>query len=224
MPRVLVLLDGEATDGAIRRALSGWEIHRASSIRGARRVMSGQAFDLVVVECSPHVSIARIERLALAQEVPLVVVASSGGDNLVAECLEAGAADFVALPVSDRELRARAEKRALGSGRPSGSFGGLTIEPASYTVVVDGRAVDLTEMEYDLLTFLVSSRGRAFSKQQLLRAVWGSSSEWQSDATVTEHVHRLRKKIERDPSNPEYIVTVRGVGYRFQTPPETLAS
>jgi len=82
-------------------------------------------------------------------------------------------------------------------------------------VHVDGVRVDLTAKEFDLLAFLVRSPRYVFSRAQLLEQVWSSRSEWQDEATVTEHVRRLRLKIESDPERPRWIVTVRGVGYRF---------
>ena len=75
--------------------------------------------------------------------------------------------------------------------------------------------MDLTAKEFDLLLFLASSPRQVFSRQQLLQHVWSSSSEWQDQATVTEHVRRVRRKIEEDPDRPQRIRTVRGVGYRF---------
>lgn len=77
-------------------------------------------------------------------------------------------------------------------------------------------AVGLTAKEFDLLAFLAASSRQVFSREQLLRQVWESSGEWQDDATVTEHVRRIRKKVEADPDNPRWLITVRGVGYRFE--------
>jgi DNA-binding response OmpR family regulator len=83
-------------------------------------------------------------------------------------------------------------------------------------VTVGGEQAEMTAKEFDLLAFLAGSPRQVFSRDQLLHQVWGSSSDWQSDATVTEHVRRLRRKIEDDPDNPRWITTVRGVGYRFE--------
>jgi DNA-binding response OmpR family regulator len=84
-------------------------------------------------------------------------------------------------------------------------------------VTVGGEKVEMTAKEFDLLAFLARSPRQVFSREQLLQNVWGSSSNWQSDATITEHVRRLRRKIEADPDNPRWITTVRGVGYRFES-------
>ena len=93
-------------------------------------------------------------------------------------------------------------------------FGALEIDTDARTASVLGQPVPLTRLEYDLLAFLTSSPGRSYSREQLLNAVWGSSSEWQRPDTVSEHVHRLRRKLSIGDARPR-IATVRGIGYRF---------
>jgi two-component system alkaline phosphatase synthesis response regulator PhoP len=93
---------------------------------------------------------------------------------------------------------------------------GLSIDTSARRALVDGETVDLTPREYQLLEFLASRPGVTFTREELLEAVWKSSSTWQNPATVTEHIHRLRRKLEQDPSQPRWIVTVHGHGYRFQ--------
>jgi len=79
-----------------------------------------------------------------------------------------------------------------------------------------GAVVELTRLEFDLLAFLISNPNRVVSREELLQNVWESSAEWQDPATVTVHVRRLRQKLEVDPSEPAHILTVYGVGYRFE--------
>jgi DNA-binding response OmpR family regulator len=93
---------------------------------------------------------------------------------------------------------------------------GLKLNELTREVFVEGRAVELTAKEFDLLAFLVRSPRQVFSRGQLLEHVWSSRSEWQDEATVTEHVRRVRHKVEKDPERPRWITTVRGVGYRFE--------
>ena len=95
-------------------------------------------------------------------------------------------------------------------------FGELRIDVATRELFVHDRLVDMTAKEFDLLAFLAASPRQVFAREQLLRQVWGSSSEWQDSATVTEHVRRIRRKIEDDPDNPRWVRTVCGVGYRFE--------
>ena len=93
--------------------------------------------------------------------------------------------------------------------------GGLVIDRSAHRVEIGGEVVDLTPKEFDLLAFLAGSPEQVFSREELLEHVWGSTQEWQDPATVTEHVRRLRLKLEADPANPKWLHTVRGIGYRF---------
>ena len=94
---------------------------------------------------------------------------------------------------------------------------GLVIDLAAATVTLDGALVELTRKEYALLAFFAQSQGRCLNRDELLHHVWGSAADWQDSATVTEHIRRLRRKIDPDPQNPRFIHTVRGLGYRFVT-------
>ncbi len=134
--------------------------------------------------------------------------------------LEMGADDYVVKPFSPRELatRARTVLRRVSQQQPTGDrveFEGLTIDPGRREVTVAGNLTELAPKEFDLLLFLATSPGQVFSRGQILDHVWDSSSEWQDPSTVTVHVRRLRKKIEDDPHSPRRLLTVWGVGYRF---------
>jgi len=99
---------------------------------------------------------------------------------------------------------------------PTLEFGALEIRVAEREVVLRGERVETTAKEFDLLVRLASEPRRVFSRAQLLEDVWGSSRDWQDPATVTEHIRRLRRKIEDDAEQPRWLQTVRGVGYRFE--------
>ena len=144
--------------------------------------------------------------------------------------LKAGADDYVVKPFSAAELSARIESvlrrssaREAAALAPAAApdrrlvFDGLVVDLQTREVTVGPDKVEMTAKEFDLLAFLAASPRQVFSREQLLHQVWGSSSDWQSDATVTEHVRRLRRKIEDDPDSPRWITTVRGVGYRFES-------
>jgi DNA-binding response OmpR family regulator len=158
--------------------------------------------------------------------VPVILVSALGQEADRVLGLKTGADDYVVKPFSAAELSARIEsvlrraqmrEPAAGATRTNSlGFDGLAIDPQSREVTVHGDKVDMTAKEFDLLAFLAGSPRQVFTREQLLRQVWGSSSDWQSDATITEHVRRLRKKIEEDPDHPRWITTVRGVGYRFE--------
>jgi len=114
----------------------------------------------------------------------------------------------------EHERRLGARSRAAVAGAPM-DWPGLRIDPASRTVEVDGEGRHLTRREFDLLAFLAAHPNRTFSRRQLLAEVWSSSVAWQDADTVTEHVRRVRRKIERDPRRPRWLVTSPGGGYRF---------
>ncbi len=113
--------------------------------------------------------------------------------------------------------------RRVGRGQPGAKPDGgrradrrPVLDERTREVRVEGKPVELTAKEFDLLAFLVRSPRQVFSRGQLLQHVWSSRSEWQDEATVTEHVRRVRHKVETDPERPRWITTVRGVGYRFE--------
>lgn len=151
-------------------------------------------------------------------EVPVIVLSARGSEPDRVAGLDLGADDYVAKPASPREIAARV-RAVLRRSKPSGpltlSFGRTEVDVTSRRVTRDGEAVELRPKEFDLLVCLASSPGEVMSRQDLLRDVWGSSPEWQDPGTVTVHVRRLRRAIEADPANPDHIVTVYGIGYRF---------
>jgi DNA-binding response OmpR family regulator len=161
--------------------------------------------------------------LRRTSEVPVILVSALGEEADRVLGLKMGADDYVVKPFSAAELSARIEsvlRRAQQRGTPGAlnrlGFDGLVIDLGTREVTAGAEKVEMTAKEFDLLAFLAGSPRQVFSREQLLRQVWGSSSDWQSDATITEHVRRLRRKIEEDPDNPRWITTVRGVGYRFE--------
>ena len=132
--------------------------------------------------------------------------------------LELGADDYVVKPFFARELTARVlavRRRQATATNGRLQYGRIAIDLAARQMTVDDAPVALRAKEFDLLAFLAARPRRAFSREELLRSVWQSATEWQKESTVTEHVRRLRSKIEDDPLNPRLLQTVRGIGYRF---------
>jgi DNA-binding response OmpR family regulator len=152
-------------------------------------------------------------------DIPVVLLTGRGAEADRVLGLRMGAEDYVVKPFSPPELVARIDnilrRAAQRPGTKPLKFGALCIDLESREVVVNGTLVPTTAKEFDLLAYLAGSPRQVLSRNQLLQQVWASSSEWQDEATVTEHVRRLRLKIESDPERPRWIVTVRGLGYRF---------
>lgn len=160
-----------------------------------------------------------LRELRSRHHVPILVLSARADEADRVLALELGADDYVVKPFLSRELVARVRvrlRRPPAHTPASEALGtqGLQLDPVSREVAVDGEMVVLTAKEFDLLHFLMDSPRQVFSRAQLLDAVWQSSSEWQNQNTVTEHVHRLRQKV-----GSRRITTVRGVGYRFDPDP-----
>ncbi len=151
-------------------------------------------------------------------DVPILILSAKSRDEDKILGLNLGADDYLAKPFNPVEVvaRVKAQLRRAGRGAPAAlTAGGLTLDAASLEVVRDGRAVALTPMEYKILSVLMRSPGRIFTKLQLYESVAGDYFEG-DDNTMMVHISKLREKIERDPRSPRRIVTVRGLGYKFE--------
>ena len=166
-----------------------------------------------------------LREMRFVSDVPTIFLTGRGLESERIAGLKLGADDYVVKPFSLGELSARIESVLRRSGAnvaehqieaPTKRFGDLAINEHTYEVTLRGELVELTSKEFALLAFLAGSPRQVFTRQQLLEHVWSSSNEWQNEATVTEHVRRLRAKLETDPDNPRWITTIRGVGYRFE--------
>jgi DNA-binding response OmpR family regulator len=162
----------------------------------------------------------RIQALA---PVPVIMLTAKGDETDRIIGLELGADDYVSKPFSPRELVARIKavlRRAqsplapVSAGSAVLDAGPVTLDVAAHEARRDGEVVPLTAREFELLVFLVRSPRRAFRREELLERVWGTS--YGDTSTVTVHVRRLREKVERDPAAPAHLVTVWGVGYRWE--------
>lgn len=177
--------------------------------------------DVVLIDATDSAT-AGIDTLVTVRRqsgVPVVFVAGAGSGSQAVMALDLGADDFVIEPFETGEVPARIRsvlRRCRRPGRPAPlTFGTLSVFLAEREVRVDGRVVETTPLEFDLLARMVSAPRQVFSRTELLEQVWGSSGAWQSPATVTEHIRRLRLKLEPDRDQPRWLRTVRGVGYRF---------
>ncbi|MGZ8735394.1 MAG: response regulator transcription factor [Acidimicrobiia bacterium] len=224
MARVLVVDDDDAVRLLVRRALEreGLRVEEAPDAARARQSFEGGTWDLVVLDVSlPDLSgLDLLRQLRVVGDVPVIMLSGRGDEADRVAGLESGADDYVVKPFYPRELAARVRSLLRRSGartRPSVlEFDELTIDTASRQALLHGTPVELTAREFDLLEFLASAPRQAFSRAQLLQRVWGSSSAWQQESTVTEHVRRIRRKLGIEADQSRWIATVRGFGYRFE--------
>jgi len=157
-------------------------------------------------------------------EIPVLIVSARNEDIDKIRGLGFGADDYLTKPFSPAELVARVKSHSLRYERLKGkivsseviNFRGLEINTSSHKVFVNGKEVQLTTTEYGLLVFFAKNPNIVFSKEHIFETIWGDESLGDT-ATVAVHVQKIRKKIERDPSNPEYIETLWGAGYRFNS-------
>ena len=204
---------------------AGYEVFEADDALAAMEHLGANPPDLVLLDVVlPGIDgLDLLRRIRTKSPVPIIMLTGRTAEADRIEGLRSGADDYVLKPFSPGELVARVES-VLRRSEPQAAlveqavlvFDGLEIDPGAREVRVKGATVPVTAREFDLLAFLASSPRQVFTREQLLRQVWDSSAQWQDDATVTEHVRRVRKKIEADPDRPHWLVTVRGVGYRFE--------
>jgi two-component system, OmpR family, phosphate regulon response regulator PhoB len=214
---LLLVLEGE-----------GYPVTLVSDAASAIAEVENGTADLVVLDVSLGLDDGRmvLARIREMGELPVILISGKGDTADRVLGLRLGADDFLAKPFSPVELVARVETvlrrsrvRPVPAEPPAvidGMTAGLRVDEVTREVTIDGQPVELTAKEFDLLAFLARSPRQVFSRGQLLEHVWSSRSEWQDEATVTEHVRRVRHKIEPDPAKPRWITTVRGVGYRFE--------
>ena len=223
--RTILLAEDDPT---CRRALrhylirSGYQVAEAASAHASLDVASRNPADLVILDLDQGGgTVDALTRIRRRSSVPVIVCSGRASERDRVSLFNLGADDFMTKPYSFAELEARV--RAVlrrGNGTPATTLehGDLVIDLGTRTVTVGTSVVPMTRKEFDLLAFLASTPGRVFSREDLLEQVWGSSGRWQGRSTVTEHVRRVRLKIENDPESPRWITTIRGIGYRFCAP------
>jgi two-component system response regulator ResD len=227
--RILVVDDDATVAEVLTRYLEreGFTVESASDGEGALAHADKAWPDLVVLDLMlpgmDGLEVCRQLRGRSGPPVPVVMLTARQEEGDRVAGLELGADDYVVKPFSPRELTARVKavlRRAEAPPAPDAGgeaavrAGDLVVDPAARTVTLAGRAVTMTVREFDLLAFLARHPRRAFRREELLEHVWGWT--YGDTSTVTVHVRRLREKVEHDPSAPAHLVTVWGVGYRFE--------
>jgi DNA-binding response OmpR family regulator len=223
MTTVLVVDDEPIVREVVVRYLEheGYRTLEAGDGEHARILLEAERPDLVVLDVMlPGVDGLELCRWIRAKsELPVILLTARGeeADRIIG--LELGADDYVTKPFSPRELAARVRTVLRRAAPPDDenqqlSFDGLELDSATREVRREGEELKLTAKEFDLLWFLASNPRKVFSRDQLMSRVWGYEAALDT-GTVTVHIRRLREKIEERPSNPRFLQTVWGVGYRF---------
>jgi DNA-binding response OmpR family regulator len=203
----------------------GFRVVQARDGEQAIRLFGDEHIDLVVLDLMlPKVDGLEVcKRLRADSNVPIIMLTARGEELDKVLGLELGADDYITKPFSIREFRSRVRALLRRAGLPRErerevetiEAGELRIDPARRTVELAGEPVQLTYVEFELLTTLAGEPARVFTREMLLRALWGDSA-YREPRTIDVHIRHLREKIERDAKEPDFIFTVRGVGYRFR--------
>ncbi|HLS40395.1 MAG TPA: MtrAB system response regulator MtrA [Ornithinicoccus sp.] len=218
--KILVVDDDQALAEMLGIVLRKEGLDVAHCADGGRAVAMFREYrpDLVLLDVMlPTLSGVEVCRHLRAESgVPIVMLTARTDTKDVVAGLEAGADDYVVKPFKPQELlaRIRARLRRMETSQPEElRVGDLVIDVAGHTVKRDGQLLSLTPLEFDLLVALASKPNQVFDRESLLEKVWGYRHAGDT-RLVNVHVQRLRSKIERDPENPQIVVTVRGVGYK----------
>jgi two-component system OmpR family response regulator len=231
MKNVLVIEDNPDIAKLVSLHLQdiGAAVQTAYSGNEGYQLANDQRFDLVVLDLMlpgmDGIEICkRLRNKSDYTPILMLTAKSTELDRILG--LEIGADDYLTKPFSVRELMARVKAifRRVDSLTPETAtntplgkaihVGDLTIDPAKHQVTLENRGVELTAKEFDLLVHFAKRPGQVFTRNQLLDSVWGYGHDGY-EHTVNSHINRLRAKIEKDPGNPQYILTVWGVGYKF---------
>jgi two-component system, OmpR family, response regulator ResD len=222
--RVLVVDDEPIVRDVLGRYLTrdGFEVDQAGDGEAALASFRAATPDLVLLDLMLPVrdGFEVFSRIREQGDTPVIMLTakSQEADRVVG--LEIGADDYITKPFSPREVLARVRSVLRRSGIPAGNgdpvveAGSLRIDPRAREVRLGRRRLDLTPKEFDLVHFLAANPGTAFTRTELLDELWDFAFDG-DPSTVTVHVRRLRAKIEEDPSHPRHLVTVWGLGYRF---------
>jgi DNA-binding response OmpR family regulator len=232
MSKILVVEDDVAVRDVVEHALAREGMDVATTADGEEaleRLKGSELFDLIVLD----VMLPEIDGISICQELrkggspsaeaPVIMLTARDDETSVVVGLEVGADDYITKPFKPRELvsrvrahlrRQRLASKAAPAEHKKLEFPGLEVDLFGRRVLAGGEEVELTAKEFDVLAFLASSPGRVYSREQIMRYLW--DGEFYGEPRAADvHIQHVRKKIEPDPQNPRYLLTVRGVGYKF---------
>jgi DNA-binding response OmpR family regulator len=204
----------------------GFRVVQARDGQEALERFAAERIDLVVLDLMlPKLDGLEVcKRLRASSSVPIIMLTARDDELDKVLGLELGADDYITKPFSIREFRSRVRALLRRASAPAPAApdeetieaDGLRIDLARRDVEAHGNSVQLTYVEFELLRTLASHPGRVYTREMLLQALWGGS-DYREPRTIDVHVRHLREKLERDPREPQFILTVRGVGYRFRS-------
>lgn len=224
--RILLVDDEQSIQTLLSYPLrkDGYHVTSAQDGREALQRFEEARFDLVILDLMlPKLDGVEVCReLRSRSQVPIIMLTAKGSETDKVAGLEVGADDYITKPFSMREFRSRVKaalRRSRMGGEPDGEetidHGELKIDFGRRMVTLHEEEVKVTYVEFEILGALARSPGRVLSRETLLEHVWGDS-EYRDPRTVDVHIRHLREKLESDPKDPEFLFTVRGVGYRFR--------
>lgn len=225
MKKILIIEDEESILMALEDnlRLEGYEVACAEDGAQGLSTARERKFDLIILD----IMLPKMDGFEVCKQLrkegigtPILMLTAKSQEIDKVLGLELGADDYVTKPFSPRELLARVKAllrrtEQIRQDTARYSFGGLEVDFTTYEAKKKGKPVNLTALEFDLLHFLIEHKGQVMSRNSILDEVWGRDVYIQP-RTVDKHIGELRKKLEEDPSNPEFILGVRGVGYKFK--------
>jgi two-component system response regulator RegX3 len=223
--RILVVEDEQSIAEPLLEHLKreGFDASHAASLEDARTTYAAEQPDVILLDVMLPDGDGRdlAREIRTGSDVPIIMLTARGEEIDRVVGLELGADDYVVKPFSARELVARIRailRRGAGTSRMGPiTVGAITLDPGARTCTKDGAPVELAAKEFDLLHYLMANAGTVLRREDIMDEVW--DPHWFGPTkTLDVHVSWLRKKIEDDPASPVYIVTVRGVGFRFVSP------
>lgn len=222
MPTILIAEDDADIRGVLRLYLEseGYAVAEAPDGDAALALAREKRPDLAILDVMmPRLNGFEVTRALRADSgIPILILSARSGDSDKILGLNLGADDYIAKPFNPLEVVARVQallRRAGGRGGETLVVRGLALDTGSFQLTKNGQSIQLTPMEYKILAQLMRSPGRIFTKVQLYEGVSGEFFE-SGDNTMMVHISKLREKIEDDPRDPKYIVTVRGLGYKIE--------
>ncbi len=224
--RILLVDDEQSIQTLLSYPLrkEGYLVTPALDGREALERFGEARFDLVILDVMlPKLGGVDVCRqIRRDSQVPIIMLSAKASETDKVAGLEIGADDYITKPFSMREFRSRVKATLRRSRMPTEAIeeepieaGGLGIDPARRLVTLRGKEVAVTYVEFEILSSLARSTGTVLTRESLLKRVWGDS-DYRDPRTVDVHIRHLREKLERNPKKPEFLFTVRGVGYRFR--------